>query len=338
MAGLGEDPGEGLAVLGRGRGREPGRQGFGRIVRPGHEELHLAAEQDRVVGPAHGGEEVRRGRRQGGPADPVADPLQGEVQRMRLVQRHLEDAGDDLHRAGEVEVGVRTRPRALGGQAAIGGDAFDQCLGRRLAGLEDEHGRGALVAIAELAEERLLGGPGPPRPGGEREIAPPLGLVGHAPAGILAGEAGQHRLGAVHGHGEGREGQTARREGDPPQAAHAQLGDQPPGLEPAARRDPGIDDQRPAGGAPGDEAEARRLVEQPAEQGCGHRPHVDRLPAGERGIGPGHGHQSSLRRPERPRASVRRARRPRSCRSSSTARHRRRRGARARGSARRGGA
>ena len=112
-----------------------------RLVRPAaHEELDAAAIDDGVVGAAHGGEEVGRGRRQRRGADPVDDPLQREVERVRLVQRHLEHPGDDLHGAGEA-LGRRVDQGEAAAGRPVAPATFSTSRRRRLGRLQDQTAR-----------------------------------------------------------------------------------------------------------------------------------------------------------------------------------------------------
>ena len=196
VPGILEDPGERLAVVARGRARQLLRQLARLGLRPGHEQLHLAAEQDRVVGPAHGGEEIGRGRRQRRAAQPVAHALQRKAQRVDLVQRHLQHARGDLHRAGEARGRGQDEgqaPRVRGRSRRRPARSARPAAARSVSSTKKPQ-NASRVGVAELLEQLLLGRTGPAGPGGHGEVGAVALAVAQAPAGILAGEAGQHRI------------------------------------------------------------------------------------------------------------------------------------------------
>jgi hypothetical protein len=180
-----------------------------------------------------------------------------------LVQRHLQNAGGDLDRAGEAGGRRQDEGERVGRQAAVGRHALDQ-PGRRLAvGLEHEGRRGSVaVAVAELRVELLPRHPRPARAGGHREVGVRTLAEAQRPARVLRGEAGQDRVGAADDDPERRALGAAVREVDPAEAAHADLGDPPPGLDAAAGSEAGIDDRGTPGSARDAQAEGRRVREQ----------------------------------------------------------------------------
>ena len=84
---------------------------------------------------------------------------------------------------------------AAGRQPAVGGDPGDQLVRRRAVGLQDEEApEGLAVGVGELLEQLLLGGAGAARPGSHGEVGALALAMAQAPAGILAGEAGDDRI------------------------------------------------------------------------------------------------------------------------------------------------
>ena len=135
------------------------RQRLGEVARglgvARDEQLHPAAEDDGVVGAAHGLDETWRRRWHRRRGDAVDDVGEREVQLMRLVQRHLEAARRDLHRAGEARCRRIDEGEAVGLDVAGLGHLLDQRRRRRAVGLDHEAGAVRLVAIAKLLEQLL---------------------------------------------------------------------------------------------------------------------------------------------------------------------------------------
>jgi hypothetical protein len=163
-------------------------------------------------------------------------------------------------------VGVRTKVSRSG---AVRRHLIDQAGGRYAVGLEHEAGILGLVPITQLLEQRFLGGPGPAWPRRHGEIGFPALSEAQAPAGILAGEAGEHRARGVHANLKGPFGKR-RTAGQRhlAQAAHAELGDTAPGFEPAGMVDSGIDD-RGTGRPAHPEAQGRRVLDQARDERSG---------------------------------------------------------------------
>ena len=116
-----EDLGERPAVVARGRARQRLRE-VARVVVDRARRGGPAAIDDGVVGAAHRGARVGVRRRQRRRAEAVRPALQRKLELVRLVQRDLEHAGDDLGRAGEAlrgrEMMVRHRRTSAQSRAA----------------------------------------------------------------------------------------------------------------------------------------------------------------------------------------------------------------------------
>ena len=82
------------------------------------------------------------------------------MQLMRLVQRDLEAARGDLHRAGQARGRRIDESEAVGLQLAVLGHLLDQSGRRRPVGFEDKHRALGRVAIVELLEQLLRGADG----------------------------------------------------------------------------------------------------------------------------------------------------------------------------------
>ena len=215
-------------------------QRLGRLGRAAHEEMSAAGIDDRVIGAAHGRDEIGMRRRQRRRGDAVDDMLERELQLMRLVQRHLEHAADHLHAAGEALRRRIDEGELVGRDAAIIGDLGDDGLRRRRAGLEHDGRAIGGILVRQLLEQRLLAGQRAAGAGAEREEF----LVGEAPAGILAGEAGHDRV--VAGDGEPERPvrlARSRRQRDLAEAAEADFGEQQAGVDAARDLGAGVDQQ-----------------------------------------------------------------------------------------------
>src|SRR5690606_35533443 len=101
-------------------------------------------------------------------AVPVDDVGEGEAERVRLVQRDLERARDDLHRAGEAARRRENERDALGRDTAVARDLVREGRGRTPIDLEHQARGVGPVAVAELGEERFLQRERTPGSGGER--------------------------------------------------------------------------------------------------------------------------------------------------------------------------
>ena len=137
----------------------PARQLIGKCAglpgRTAHEQLHPAGKDDGVIGAAHGGHEIRMRRGERGRPDAVENARQRKLERVRLVQRHFENPGDDLHGAGEA-LGRRVKESQLMRRKPAGGrHLVDNRRRRRSAALEQQRpGRGG-VLIGNIGEQRL---------------------------------------------------------------------------------------------------------------------------------------------------------------------------------------
>ena len=110
-----EDLRERPAVVARALAGKPFGERARLLRRPGDEQMHLAAENDGVVGAAHGGDEIRMRRRTSGAAPmPSTMRSSGKCQFVGFVQRDFEHARHDLRAAGEAlrrrEDDRQTRP------------------------------------------------------------------------------------------------------------------------------------------------------------------------------------------------------------------------------------
>ena len=156
-----------------------------------NEQLHQPAIDDRVVRPSHRLQEIGMGCRNRCAAGSIDDIVQREMQAVRLVKGHLQRAADDLHAAGKalrrgVDEGQRVRRQPRRRRHFL-----DDGCRRRLVRLQQENGGGSIgLAVGDLFEQRFHPRQRPCRPGAHGEIL----LVRQAPARILAGEAGKHRL------------------------------------------------------------------------------------------------------------------------------------------------
>src|SRR5689334_6837663 len=274
-----QDARERLAVVARRAAGQPFGEVARRVVARFHEELHVASEEDRVVGSAHAGDEIRRRRRKWRDAGTVDDRFERKADRVRLVQRDLEYAGDDLHDAGEAARGRENERQALGAHAAVARDLGDD-LGRRDAvDLEHEAGRIRAVAVIELGEERLLYGKRARRPRAQRtKSAAPLAMR-QTPARILAPEAGENRMGGVHGDAE-RPAGVRVPEPDASEACEADLRHAAPGLQAPPPCDSRVDDDTPVAVSVDADPQRRRILDE-----CGHQrrsPRVDARPRAPR--------------------------------------------------------
>src|SRR5690606_33509299 len=140
-------------------------------------------------------------------------------------------------------------------------------LGRRdLVGLEHETGRVRPIAIAEFLEQSLL----------RRRRAPRTGTEGHegsllqAPAGVLAAEAGKHRI-AGGDEERGSPAAEARKgvKRHPAETAEADLRDAPPGLNAATGGDACIDDAGACFGPRYRQPEAVGITDKRLNEWCG---------------------------------------------------------------------
>ena len=122
--------------------------------------MRPSAIDDGVVGAAHGGDEVGRGRRQRRGGDAVDDVVERKVQLVRLVQRDFEAARGDLHRAGQARGRRIDEGEAVGLELAGLGHFLDQGRRRRAVGFEHQHRAIGLVAIIELVEQFFGGADG----------------------------------------------------------------------------------------------------------------------------------------------------------------------------------
>jgi hypothetical protein len=194
------------------------------------------------------------------------------------VQRHLEHARDDLRGAGEALRRRQDQGELRGREAAVAQQLLDHHRRRDAIDLEHQHaaalGGGDGVAVAQFGEQRFLAGQRARRTRAEREelLAAGVFLAGRkAPAGVLAGQAGQHRLAAAHlqpGRPAGRGvGGALCGELHAAQAAHADLADEQSGLDAAGRLDARIDDAYARRVACDRDAQAIRLVDEALHQG-----------------------------------------------------------------------
>ena len=174
---------------------------------------------------------------------PSQHPVQWKTQRVHLVQRHLQHPRGDLHRTGEAAGRCQDQGRGPGAgrsrwrpappaRLAVAGRSPARRSPRRPR-YRYSRARWNSSSLAARA-----------RPGPDAIANSALAFaMGEAPAGVLAGEAGQDRIA-----GRDRDPEwpcRERRAGgqlDPAEPAQADLGDPAAGLQPARRRDAGIDD------------------------------------------------------------------------------------------------
>ena len=92
-------------------------------------------------------------------------------------------------------VGVRMKVSAEGARPQSAATCATSSSGGGAVGLQHEEAPERLgVGVAELGEQLLLGGPRAARPGGHGEVGALALAVAQAPAGVLAGEAGEDRI------------------------------------------------------------------------------------------------------------------------------------------------
>ncbi len=165
------------------------------------------------------------------------------MQRVRLVERHFEHASDDLHRPCETARGCQHEGERGRGETAGGGGFGNDGLGRGLVHFEHEARAGCRVGIAQLVEQRLATSECAPRARRQRVEGALAFAIGQAPAGVLAREAGQHRIHAGDLHlSQSEHSIIAGHELHTPQSAHADLCHEAPCLQSAGHGDAGIDD------------------------------------------------------------------------------------------------
>jgi hypothetical protein len=153
---------------------------------------------------------------------------------------------DHLHRAGQAARRRQDQRDGVVGDIAVAAD-LGQHFGRRLAvDFKYQHGVLRIVLVTELGEQRLLDrqcatGAGPQRM--KRILA---FAVRQAPSGVLAGQAGDDRMGRMHVDDE-RPVRVAHVEGRGAQATHADFRDAPTRFDAAVTVDAGVDDATAAG-------------------------------------------------------------------------------------------
>src|SRR2546430_1094959 len=240
-------------VLGR-RGRDLGRElGELRIV-GAHRVARLAAVQDAVVGAADGPDVVLRDGRERRRADAAQYLRHVEAQRVHLVQPGLEDAGGDLHAAGEARGGGHHEGQLRRREPRLLPDPGGHLVRGRGPGLEHQHAALRPFRIAEFGEQLFLD----PRmrtqrPGPHREVLShldrPPGVLGrhtadcgvvrpHAHAGPRIA-ADRDRRGGHHGEASPPELPPGPPPAPPPPRLYAGVPDPPaPPQRPPRRADP----------------------------------------------------------------------------------------------------
>ena len=270
------------------------RQALGQITRDlvaaAHLQVHPAAVEDGVVGAPHRHPAVRTGRRQGRGGMAVDHVGEREAELVRLVHRHLEHARHHLGGAGEAGGGGQHQGQAIGGEAAVAQHLVDHHRGRTTVDFQHQHAGVRLVAVAEFGEQILAAGERARRAGTQREelLAARLFLAGReAPAGVLAGEAGQHRLRAAHLQPVGPALFHARGQAHAAQPAHADLADQHAGGHAAAHVDTRVDQTNPVVQALDRDAERVGRGQQLRKQRRGQAVHTQRARGPRHRVVPG---------------------------------------------------
>ena len=248
--------------------------------------MHAAAEQDGVVGAAHGDEEIRGRRAERCRAHAVDDMRHWKTQEMRLVQGHFQHPRHHLNRTGQAGGRGEDQGQLLRRHAALIGDLVEQRDGRDLAGFQHQASGFGLIPVAQFLEQRFLAGQGAAGAGAQGEKSFLAFAMRQTPAGVLATQAGQHRLGRRYGELPGPAGKTARwAEGDLAKAAQADLGDAPACLDPARHLDSGVDDAGAVGLARNGQAQCLRLLHQLLHQRSGELVETGRGRGGVQGHG-----------------------------------------------------
>ena len=207
--------------------------------------------------------------REWGRADPVDDLMQVEADRVGLVQGDFEHAGDHLGGSGQALGRGVDEGQLFGVQAGGLGHLGDDGGRRSACGFQHQGGVARAVPIAELSVEILHRGHGPARAGAEGEEPGIPRFVGERPAGILATQAGDDRIGRVHDHRvrPGRD-RAGGRDRNGAEAAEADLGDAASGLDRAAHVGAGIDHAGAVLGGDG-QAQGLGIGDQTLHQGGG---------------------------------------------------------------------
>ncbi len=186
---------------------------------------------------------------------PCAGPLRARARRPGSSRR-----GSGGRREDEGQV--------LGAQAGGLVHLGDHGLRRAAGRFEDEGRGGGGVAVAEFAVQLLDGGDGAAGAGAEGEEARPAGLVGEAPAGILAAEAGPAPDRPMHGHGVGQEATGPVGAMVTVPSRRGRSGDTPAGLDGAAGGRSGIHHARAAGRLRHGEPQGHRIRDEALDKGA----------------------------------------------------------------------
>jgi len=269
---------ERAAIIARVRAGELARQVGGVIIGAGDEELGVAAIDNGVIGAAHRREGIAAGRRERRHAEAVHNALQRKFERMRLVQRHFQHARHHLNAASQALRWRIEKSEVLRRKLAVVRDLLHQRVGRRRVRLQHENRAARLIAIVKLLKQLFLPRDRPAGAGAEHAIGRLAFAMREVPPGILAGEAGDNRVGG----GDLQRPSPGRctvpgRQRDVAQTAHADLGYPQAGLDAAARLDPGIDQQFAKRASPGRDSELGSVRQQLIEQPRGARIHAHHL-------------------------------------------------------------
>src|SRR5579862_8553739 len=166
--------------------------------RPCHIELDLAGKNDGIVGTAHRRNEVGMRRAQRRRSDAIGNAFKREPQFVSFMQRNFEHAGNDLGAADQT-LGRREDDRQiLRLDAAILCNFGNDLWRRRPAAFDHQGGARGTVGIVQSLEQRLVPRQRTRRSGTQRKKWLVAAVIRQAPAGILACEARDHRIGGAH--------------------------------------------------------------------------------------------------------------------------------------------
>ena len=208
--------------------------------------MHMAAEQYRVIGAAHGRQEVRRGGTHGHGSHAVHNFSQGKTQRVGLVQSGFKHPGDNLYRAGQAGSRRQDQGEVFRHNLAAFGNLVGNLNRRHFVDFQYDAGGIRLVAVSDLIEQRLPAAQRPRRARTERAEGALALAVGEAPACVLAGQASDHGVAGMDVHVPGPVLVVPR--GAQPgggQPSQADLGNLPAGFDAAVTADARVDEQTP---------------------------------------------------------------------------------------------